>query len=64
MPKHPVCGYGTKNATFQLLLATVDELEPKTQNQDSPHRTLKVGEKSRFPDSKPQDVFTFTLVSS
>jgi hypothetical protein len=29
------------------LVATVDELEPKSQNQDSPHQYVKVGEQPR-----------------
>ena len=51
----------------QLAMITVDDLEPKAQNQDSPHQNQKVGEQARFPhrrSQESQDVFTFTLVSS
>jgi hypothetical protein len=41
---------------------TVDDLEPKAQNQDSPHQNVKVSELPRFLHPQPQNVFTFTLV--
>jgi hypothetical protein len=47
-----------------MLLYTVDDLEPKYQNQDSPHQNVKVGEQPRIPHPEPQDVFNSTLVSS
>ena len=54
--------------TSAALTGTVDELEPKGQNQDSPHQNVKVGEPHfptpPFPPQESQDVFTFTLLSS